>query len=56
MIATKKVAKLNAMRLILFRVEIRLFLEEILNGLVRDHTLIKDVSTCLGALHHLDDL
>ena len=30
-------------------------LEEFLNGFVRNHLLIEDVSTGLGALHHLDD-
>ena len=34
----------------------KLVLEEVLDSLVWNHTLIKDVSTSLGALHHLDDL
>ena len=33
-----------------------LVLEEILNLFVGNHLLIKDVSTSLGALHHLDNL
>ena len=32
----------------------RLFLEEILYFLIGYHLLIEDVSTCLGALNHLD--
>ena len=35
---------------------IKLVLEEIFHFLVGNHLLIKDVSTSLGALHHLDDL
>ena len=31
----------------------RLVLEEVLNGFVGNHLLIKDVSTSLGALYHL---
>lgn len=34
----------------------RLVLEEILHVFVANHFLIEDVSTSLGALHHLDDL
>ena len=34
----------------------RLVLEEVLNGFVGNHLLIKDVSTSLGALYHLDNL
>ena len=33
-----------------------LFLEEILNSLVRNHTLIENVGTSLRALNHLDNL
>lgn len=34
----------------------KLVLEEVFNGLVRNHLLIKDVSASLGALYHLDNL
>lgn len=42
----------------LFRVMVmnELVLEEVLNGLVRNHLLVKDISTSLGALYHLDYL
>ena len=33
-----------------------LVLEEVLNGLIRNHLLVKDVSTSLGALYHLNHL
>ncbi len=50
----KEVAKRFATSLfILFLI---LVLEEVLNSLVRNHLLIKDVSTRLGALYHLDNL
>ena len=34
----------------------KLVLEEVLNSLVRNHLLVEDVSTSLGALYHLDNL
>ena len=33
-----------------------LVLEEVLNGLIRNHLLIEDVSASLWAAHHLDYL
>jgi len=33
-----------------------LILKEVLNSLVRNHLLVEDVSTRLGALYHLDNL
>ena len=33
-----------------------LILKEVLNLFVRNHLLVEDVSTSLGALHHLDYL
>ena len=33
-----------------------LILKEVLNGLVRNHLLVEDVSTSLGAFYHLDYL
>ena len=39
-----------------FLCKIKLILEEVLNGLVRNHLLIKDVCTSLRALYHLDYL
>ena len=35
---------------------VQLVLEEVLNGFVGNHLLVKDVSTSLGALNHLDNL
>ncbi len=34
----------------------KLIFEEILNSLIRNHTLIKYISASLGALNHLDYL
>jgi hypothetical protein len=33
-----------------------LILKEVLYGFVGNHLLVKDVSTSLGAFHHLDNL
>ncbi len=44
------------LRLVLYLIEMILFLEEVLNSLVRNHALIENVSASLGALHHFDDL
>ena len=35
---------------------LRRLLKEVLDGLIGNHLLVEDVSTSLGALHHLDNL